>query len=474
MVTLNEAPWAGPLRAQVSKIQSQHQIPGLALAVARNGETVFAEGFGHRDVERQLPVTPETVFGCASVTKSFTALAIMQLEDAGRLSVDDPVAKWLPEFKVPNPGWGQQITIHHFLTHTSGLPGMKALYHARAGSIRRDPNASRLGVAYDPFQAEVIATCDELMALIARGEFELLGPPGAWFNYSNEGFALLQAIIERASGLPFLQYMQERVLGPLGMERSCFLTADLERFPEVTELYGSAMEEGQKAVFHAPVWWEVGRIYTNGSLKSNVGDLLRYLEVYRCGGTAAGRRILSAAAVRKMTHPHVQLPTGRQYGYGLDVHPGYHGVTLVGHSGGIKGVSAHVSVAMEAGITVAALANLQNVPTDEATLAATNALLGLPLSERKLTYPEAAVAPEALARYAGLYRSVEGGAARIHLREGRLWLEQAGVTVPTRPFAEDGVVTLDGSTPVRFLARKGGELFGLFLGSRILHRVAEG
>ncbi|MDB4895403.1 MAG: hypothetical protein JWN15_1665 [Firmicutes bacterium] len=467
---MGEAAWINPLRAHVNQIAAQHQIPGLALAVARDGETVFAEGFGFRDVDQQLPVTPETVFGCASVTKSFTALAIMQLADAGRLSVDDPVIKWLPEFKVPHSDWGQRITLHHFLTHTSGLPGMKAIYHARAGSIRQDPNAERLKVAYDPTHIALIETYEDLMTLMAEAEYELLGAPGSYFNYSNEGYGLLQGVIERASGLPFLRYMQERVLGPLGMEHSTFLTANLERFPEVTELYGSAIEEGRKAVFHAPVWWDVAGIYTNGSLKSNVVDLLKYLEVYRCGGIAGGERILSAESVRKMTTPHVTLPTGRRYGYGLDVNPDYHGVTLVGHSGGIKGVSAHISVATEAGITAAALANLQNVPADQATLAATNALLGLPLAERKQAYPEAPVAPAQLAQYAGLYQSAEGGAARVHFRENRLWLEQMGQTLPTRPYAEDGVVTLDGLLPMRFLRRESGELFGLFLGSRILLR----
>lgn len=468
---MEDAAWISPLREHVSRIAQQHQIPGLALAVARDGETLLAEGFGLRDVDRHLPVTPETVFGCASVTKSFTALAVMQLADAGRLSVDDPVVTWLPEFKAPDAGFNEQITLHHFLTHTSGLPGMKAIYHARAGSIRRDPNAERLKVAYDPAEVELIETYTDLMKLMAAADYELLGPPGAYFNYSNEGYGLLQGVIERASGLPFLRYMQERVLGPLAMDHSTFVTADLERFPEVTELYGSAIEDGQKVVFHAPVWWDVAGIYTNGSLKSTVLDLLKYLEVYRCGGIANGERILSSSSVRKMTTPHVTLPTGRRYGYGLDVNPDYHGVTLTGHSGGIKGVSAHISVAIEAGITAAALANLQNVPTDQVTLAATNALLGLPLTERKQSYPEATVAPEQLAQYAGLYQSAEGGEARVHFRDNRLWLEQMGQELPTRPYGEDGVVTLDGLMPMRFLRRENGELFGLFLGSRILLRT---
>ncbi len=469
---MSQPTWIPALCQHIDNLMRKHQIPGLAFGLAVDGRPVVETGFGWRDVVRQLPVTPDTVFGAASLTKSMTALAVMLLQEEGRLSVEDPVVRWLPELRLPRMDWGRRITIHHLLTHTSGLPGMRALFHARAGSIRQDPNKHRLGLVADPDTLELIRTYEDLMALMARSEFQLLGPPGACFNYSNEGYALLQGIIERAGGQPFLTVVQERVLDPLGMTRSVFRTADLEQLENVTELYASVVEDGKKQVFHAPVWWDVAQIYTNGSLKSTVRDLLRYLEVFRCGGTVDGVRILSPESVRRMTTAHVTTPLGRGYGYGLHVQGGYHGVTLVGHSGGIKGVSAHMWAAPERGITVVALANLAGVPAEEAATAGVNAALGLPLETRPYQYPEHPMEPEKLARFAGLYRSEEGGMVRVVWLKDGLYLDTMGQLLPTCPWAEDGVVTRDGTTPVRFLQNEDGVVTGLFMGVRVLRKVA--
>ncbi len=459
-----------PLQQHLENLRTHHRIPGLAVAVAREGRTIFEAGLGHRDVAAGLPVTPDTVFGVASVTKSFAALAIVQLEDRGRLSVLDPVVKWLPEFRIQGADVSG-ITIHHLLTHTSGLPGQKALYLARAASIRRDPNWKRLGVAYDPFTVDPIQTCAELLDGMASSEIELLGAPGSCFNYSNEGYAMLGEIIARASGRPFLTYMQEEILDPLHMRHSTFLASDLERFPEVTELYASVVENGQTEVIHAPVWWDVGQIYANGSLKSTVRDLLNYLEVYRTNGLFQGHRIASEGAIRKMMSPHVQLPSGKHYGYGLDVEP-YHGVTLVGHGGGIKGVSSHIRIAVEPGITAVALTNLSGVPAHLCTLAPINAELGLPLETRTQVYPPFEQDGAPLSDYAGLYRSGEGTSFRFLADGGVLYLELPSGLMPLRPFGPGAFVAPDELLAFHFVREGDGPAKTVFSGVRMVPRVA--
>lgn len=443
-------------------------IPGLAVGVARQGMPTYTAGFGYRNVAEQLPVDGDTIFGIASVTKSFTCLAVMQLEEAGKLSVADPVIKWLPEFRFQSGA----VTIHHLMTHSSGLPGLPSIFHARAGSVRQDPDWKRLGTAIDPFKVELIRTYVELMELMAGTEIALLGAPGERFNYSNEGYALLQGIIERASGLPFITYMQERVLGPLGMERSVWRTEDLARFENVSELYGAAAENGQRVLFHSPVWWDVAEIYTNGSLKSTVGDLLRYLEVYRTLGLGPdGVRIVSEASVRKMITPHVQLPTGKWYGYGLHVQRDYHGATLVGHGGGIKGVSSHVAVAIGPGVTAVCLTNLANLPAEDISMAGVNEALGLGLEAHRRVFPVYEPAEGELAQFEGHYRSLEGGAAKLFLYEGALHLEQMGAVLPLRAYEVDGFVSKDGITPVKFLRSSSGGVSGLFMGVRVLEKI---
>ena len=197
--------WVPEVRDFVSGLAAQHMIPGLALAVARDGEEVFAEGFGVREVGGTAPITPDTIFGVASVTKGITALAIMQLAEAGKLAVDDPVVRYLPAYRTPDPEATQATTLHHFLTHTAGLPPLPSRFFALARATAGDPLAA-------PKPAWVadhapLDTADDLLAYIADLDFVRLGPPGAQFSYCNEGFALLGAIVERVSDRPYADYV---------------------------------------------------------------------------------------------------------------------------------------------------------------------------------------------------------------------------------------------------------------------------
>ncbi|MCL6600531.1 MAG: beta-lactamase family protein [Alicyclobacillus macrosporangiidus] len=446
-------------------------VPGMALVMALRGEPAYRCLYGYRDVARRLPVTERTVFGVASVTKSVTALAVMLAQDHGKLSVDDPVVRWLPELQGVREARMRAVTVHHLLTHTAGFPGMAALFRARAESIRKDPDW-RITAAEmpDPFEVAPIRDVSGLMAVLKELDFRFLGNPGTVFNYSNEGYALLQEILERATGKSFLEFVQQRIFDPLGIRSAVFRTADLSRMRDVTELYAARAEDGHRIVFHSPVWWDVGDIYSNGSMKIHMADLLRYLEVYRCHGEVDGVRILSEDGWKRMTARHVQTPTGRGYGYGLHVDE-HHGVNLLSHSGGIKGVSADVVVAPEAGITVAAAANVAGVPVSQWTLAALNAALGLPLDARVVDYPiqmETAGEDTGLAEYEGLYRSEEGGRAVAETAGGELWITQRGQRTRLYPYAEDGFADATRTLAVRFLRDARGQVWGLFTGVRVL------
>ena len=165
--TVAHPAWIPEFEDHAQKKIAAHNIPGLAVGVGRHGEVTYARGFGHRDRENGLPVTPDTVFGIASITKSFTAAAIMQLQEAGRLSVQDPVVKHLPEFRTPNREWTRQMTVHHFLTHTSGLPPLPSHWFAGARAREGDPsvegNRRRSGLAPITIQWDPIDTDEQLM-----------------------------------------------------------------------------------------------------------------------------------------------------------------------------------------------------------------------------------------------------------------------------------------------------------------------
>ena len=106
----------------VESAMARAKTPGASLGLAVRGRRVVCRGYGFRDRESKRPATPDTIYGLASITKSFTALAMLQLQEAGRLRVDAPVVRYLPEFRTPNPAWTRRTTLHHFLTHTTGLP----------------------------------------------------------------------------------------------------------------------------------------------------------------------------------------------------------------------------------------------------------------------------------------------------------------------------------------------------------------
>src|SRR4051794_5068225 len=222
--------WDGEVRAFAEGVRRKHRAPGMAVAVALDGAEVYAEGSGEREIGTGAPVTPDTVFGVASVTKSFTALAIMQLAEAGKLAVDDPVTRYLPEFRTPDPAATRAITLHHFLTHSAGFPPLPSRFFAFARSAEGDPAAG--GKPAWAADHPPIDTYEDLMDYLAAGGYEMLGPPGAQFSYCNEGFALLGAIVERVSGEGYEVYVHRHILEPAGMEQSGYAVAQLRDFPE--------------------------------------------------------------------------------------------------------------------------------------------------------------------------------------------------------------------------------------------------
>lgn len=203
------------------KLAETH-LPALSIALVERGETVFARGFGFRDSERGLPATPRTLYGIGSVTKSFTCLAIMQLQEQGELRVDDPVERYVPLEVRP---FGRPITLHHFMSHSSGIP---ALAYAEA-VIRHAAGAAD---SYLP-----IASYDDMLTFLNGAHDWVQSPPGERWFYLNEGYILLGAVIEKVSGQPYADYIQLHVLEPLGMARTFFDKSGVDRDQDVAVPY---------------------------------------------------------------------------------------------------------------------------------------------------------------------------------------------------------------------------------------------
>ncbi len=445
---------------------AEHKVPGAAVSVTHHGEVIYKQGFGYRDEARRLPVTTDTIFGVASVTKSFSALAIMQLAEAGKLSLQDPVQKYIPGFDLPGGG-GEAVTIHHFLTHTSSLPPLPTLgysidQHTKPETDAKDEEPEK--------PAPPMTTYDDLVAFIKNGEFKLLGKPGEYCSYSNDCYGLLGMIIEAVSGEEYEDYMQEHILRPLEMRRSNFDLEWVLRRGDVTHLYYK--DEDQK-VKNSSNWQVAPPFVPCGWLKSTVTDLANYLSMHAGGGVLGGRRLLSPKGIETMREGHHVYSRDRRYGYGLSVLSNYHGVTLVEHSGGLRGVASNIGYVPEEHIGVAVLTNLSGGPSAKIWLGAVNLLLGLPVESTRSEYRKEHWAEDELLPRTGEFRSGEGGKVTIAAMDGKLVATVAKQNYEIlRDSAEYGVVTMNGlDSEARFYFGADGKLWAIGWGGRIIHKA---
>jgi CubicO group peptidase (beta-lactamase class C family) len=455
----------------------RYGVPGVAAAASRDGGVVYARGFGSADVERGISVGPDTVFGVASVTKSFTAAAITRLAETGRLTVEDPVMEYMPEFRMPR-GDAAAIRIHHFLTHTPGFPPLPSRWYAFGASARADPDGTTPPVSVDA--RPPIGTPEDLMAYLAGDDWTPLGPPGAQFSYCNEGYALLGAIVARVSGRSYIRYVTEEILEPAGLRRTAFGPAPpwpstgATPAGNVATPYIVRKGNGGREIVPARTWWYSDTWNPAGGICSTVTDLLRYLELYRTGGTVGPQRILSPHSVAATIRPHLMVGPGQGYGYGLGVLPDYRGGPLIEHGGGRRSISAHVAVAPFKGLAVAALANLADAPVRALAHGLLNALQDVAPEMPAIAFPDFACPEERLAAYAGEYRSREGTVLRIAPTDGRLAIEADGDRLSGRPVGPHAfaVDTRGTEQYVRFLIGEGDRARAVAYGGRIIARTA--
>jgi CubicO group peptidase (beta-lactamase class C family) len=278
----------------------ERQIPGLALAIVRNGEIIRQRGYGMADVQNDVPVTPNTRFELASITKQFTAAAVIMLVEEGKIDLDTSVTHYLPDAPA---GW-VDITVRHLLTHTSGLPPMGEGFSGSVGRIYNRVAISGTD-GYDAARADTLRT-----------------PPGERFAYSDVGYYLLGFITQLVSGTPWREFIRERIFEPLGMTDS-FISDQFGVHRNLAR--GYTLRDGTLINLHRPWQFEVP---SHGiGVFSTVGDLARWDAALYTDSP------LSDASRREAWTP-VRLNDGstHPYGFGWQVqHPNGH--LLLRHTG---------------------------------------------------------------------------------------------------------------------------------------------
>lgn len=340
--------WGGAL---VTKIDSLAQatmayglVSGLSIGVQRGQDLLLAQGYGLADLDNQVPAGPHTVYQIASITKQFTAAAIMQLVDRGTISLSDPITTFLPEY----PTQGHHVTVRHLLTHTSG--------------VRSYPSDD---TALETLPLDISEA--ELLARIGAEPFDFV--PGESFRYSNAGYVLLGMIVAAASGKTYEHYLQDHIFGPLGMRRSS--VCDRKRItPGRARGYGR--EEGElRLIDHDVSTTHMGGA---GTLCSTVFDLMSWRSALTRG------HVMSEASYEAMVTPGA-LADGSEvpYGFGLQVRERLEGRLTLFHGGGATGFSSRLDYYPEADLTIAVMSNTYGTHVGRTTDAIARWALGIPM-----------------------------------------------------------------------------------------------
>jgi len=360
---------------------SGKQFMGSVL-VARGETVVLDKGYGFANLEWDIPNSPTTKFRLGSITKQFTAACILLLEERGKLKVDDPVKKYMPDA----PAAWDKVTILNVLTHTSGIP-----------SFTDFPD-------YESTEA-IPTTPEKLVARFRDKPLEF--QPGEKWKYSNSGYVLLGYLIEKISGESYEKFVQENIFTPLGMKDSGY-DSNSAIIRHRAAGYSPGPNGPQNTGFiHMSIPFSAGALY------STTEDLLRWEQ------GLFGGKVLSPAPLQKMT-----TPFQHDYACGLGVRM-VNGHKLIEHGGGIEGFNTQLSYYTEDKLTVVVLGNLNgSAPNDIATklAALAHGEKVVLASERK----EIAVPPKILAKYVGSYELHPDLVLMVTLENGQLMAQPTG------------------------------------------------
>ncbi|MFQ3648494.1 MAG: serine hydrolase domain-containing protein [Anaerolinea sp.] len=311
----------------IEEVMAADRIPGLALAIVHDDRIVYMQGYGTTGVN-DMPITPNTAFQLGSMSKSFTALAIMQLVENSSIDLDTPVQRYLPTFQVGSPASAEAITVRHLLHHTSGIPG----------------NAPRASGTDQSLQAQVAALASA----------ELSHEPGTTYEYASPNYIVLGRIVEVVSGLSFAKYVERYIFQPLHMTHSytSMAAAREEDFASGHRLWAGFPVVSSLA-------YEPGRLPT-ASLMSSASDLANYMIAHLNEGQFAGESVLSPAYMELLHTPAVAAEDDQQYAMGWRVGP-INGIRAVHHGGILPDYRGKMVMLPEEGWGVVVLTNVSTI-----------------------------------------------------------------------------------------------------------------
>ncbi|GJL53317.1 MAG: hypothetical protein NPIRA02_04490 [Nitrospirales bacterium] len=374
------------IRALAKKEMADHDVVGMSVALVDDQRVVWSEGFGYADKSNNIKATSDTLYRVGSLSKLFTATAVMQLAEQGKLDIDKPLSTYLPEFRVKTRfADTASVTLRNMLSHHSGLP--------------QNYRKGMMGANLRPFRGLIQNLKDEYM----------MYPPNLLFSYSYLGFVLSGSVLEAVSGIPYATYMDRMLLQPLGMTRSTFSTIT----PPPTKWYRKGEEETAPSFRWVPA----------AGLNSSVLDMSRFLSMVFAGGTAGDRPILQPETLEEMLRPqHAENPLDRKFHVGLgwmlstlNANTIERAGPVAHHSGGPILFRSKLMILPEQKLGVVVLTNSDTARKVVNTIATETLKLALEVKTGIQQPPvmdvvagETSFTPEQMQRYVGSYTTLAG------------------------------------------------------------------
>ncbi len=446
----------------VSEIMKTYEGQGIGIIGFDQNSVLYEHYQGYRDVEKALPIDRNTIFGIASITKSYTVIAILQLVENGIIDLDKPITAYLDSIKLPE---GHIPTVKHLLSHAGGFyPQERFLMKDVAKSLE-------LAEGMELSKNNELAIKGIKMIVDRINEMkDFNGAPGQHHSYSNFSFGLLTELVHRYGGEKhYTDYIEKHILKPLNLANTFFEFNRTHEEKNITKLY-------EKVIDHMNVtddYEDMGFVLLGGgALKSTLNDMMTYTRLYLNEGKCNGETLLSKDSINSMTVPRVAYKPFEGYGYGL-VSGEIGNIEYAGHSGGLTGVSSYFAFtkATQKGIVV--LCNTSNIPVSAIGIAGIKLLNNQKPEWQQMDIISSKWPQSVIENTIGVYESDEG--AHIEIKEdntGIAWFsgeERLKVTIIDENAVWVHNKMLASYTPI--LRDAQGKATAVYSGSRIIKRV---
>lgn len=381
------------IEEKVEKRRQELGIPGMSLVIVKDGQIIYLKGFGYKDLENKVPVTPDTQFAIGSITKSFTGLSVLMSADEGKLSLEDSPKKYLPYFKIKDAETDKNIKIRDLMDHSSGL------------------NRTDLAMLTGKLSRK------ELIQVV--GEAQTMAKLNEKFFYNNVMFSVAGEIVAAAQKQSWENFVKSRIFAPLGMNNSAMSIAEMQKTKDYSfgYEYNADTKETTKFPLNAVVP-PINSVAAAGAMTSSARDMAKWINFVMNKGEVNGKRIVSQKGFEEWTKPQTEISPDDNFAYSFGWFlKDFDGLKGIGHGGNVPGFTSWAAMLPEKKIGFVLLTNVSNTPFGNEL---TSLILDTFLDKKEVKQAEntASVSPE---KEVGKFRFEQAGMdVEIQLKEGKL------------------------------------------------------